>query len=170
MINRTARSLMHRWPAAIALVALGISVGGTAYASGVLVPAGSVGSIQIKRSAVTQPKLAANAITARAVKPRTLLRADFKPGQLPSGTRGPAGAAGLPGAAGPPGAAGLAGPTGATGPTGPQGAPGDKGDPGPQGPRALSDYQVVHIDSVPMDQTVKTLTASVSDATCGGSR
>ena len=112
----------------------------------------SVGSVQIKRGAVTGPKLAKNAITAKAVKPGTLLRSDFKAGVLPSGRRGPAG---LRGPAGP---RGVTGPTGLTGPTGPQGMPGVQGDPGPQGPRAISNYQQVHVDSVPMDRTVKVVT------------
>ena len=108
------------------------------------------------------PKLAANSITAKAVKPGSLLRADFKAGELPSGQRGavgPAGALGGRGPTGAPGSEGPIGPTGrpgATGPTGPAGATGDRG---PQGPRAVSGYQVVHVDSVPMDQTVKTITA-----------
>ena len=47
----TVRSLRHHWPKAVALVALGISLGGTAYASGVLLPPGSVGRVQLKRHA-----------------------------------------------------------------------------------------------------------------------
>ena len=157
----TIRSLRHHWPKAVALVALAISVGGTAYASGVLLPRGSVGRVQLKRRAVTAPKLAANAVTATAVKPGTLLRADFKAGELPSGQPGPAGPSGVAGAAGPRGDAGPTGsrgPNGLTGPPGPQGTPGQKGDPGPIGPQALLHYQIVHIDSVPMDQTVKKIT------------
>jgi Collagen triple helix repeat (20 copies) len=151
-MNRRARptigSLRHHWPKVVALVALAISVGGTAYASGVLLPRGSVGRVQLKRGAVTATKLAANAVTAKAVKAGTLLRADFKVGELPS-------AAGPRGDTGPTGSRGL---NGLTGPPGPQGAPGAKGDVGPTGPQALLHYQVVHIDSVPMDQTIKKLT------------
>jgi len=160
-IRSTVRSLRRHWPASVALLALGISAGGTAYASGVLLPPASVGSVQIKPGAITAPKLAANAITAKAVKPGTLLRADFKAGELPSGQPGPTGPAGAPGAAGSvgaPGAEGPTGPTGRPGPTGPAGPPGATGDRGPQGPRAVSGYQVVHVDSVPMDQTLKTIT------------
>src|SRR6201986_3229545 len=100
----TVRSLRHHWPKAVAVLALGISLGGTAYASGVLLPPASVGSVQLKRSAVTAPKLAANAITAKAVKRGTLLRADFKAGELPSSHAGPAGHAGAPGVPGAQGA------------------------------------------------------------------
>ena len=155
------RFLRHHWPEAVALVALGISMGGTAYASGVLLPHDSVGRVQLKRGAVTAPKLAANAITAKAVKLGTLLRADFKAGELPSGQPGPAGPPGAAGVAGPRGDTGPTGSRGPSGPTGPrglQGTKGEKGDPGPRGPQALLHYQVVHVDSVPMDQTVKKIT------------
>ena len=53
-------SLRRHWPASVAFLALGISIGGTAYANGVLLPRNSVGSIQIKPGAVTAPKLARN--------------------------------------------------------------------------------------------------------------
>jgi Collagen triple helix repeat (20 copies) len=157
----TIGSLRHNWPRAVALVALAISVGGTAYASGVLLPRGSVGRVQLKRGAVTATKLAANAVTAKAVKAGTLLRADFKVGELPSARPGRAGPSGVAGAAGPRGDTGPTGSrglNGLTGAPGPQGAPGAKGDVGPTGPQALLHYQVVHIDSVPMDQTIKKLT------------
>ena len=162
------RGLRRHWPKAIAVLALGISLGGTAYASGVLLRPASVGSVQLKRGAVTAPKLAANAITAKVVKRGSLLRTDFKAGELPSGQPGPAGQAGAPGTPGSRGATGPTGPSGAagpTGPTGPQGPPGEKGDPGPQGPRALSNYQVVHVDSVPMDQTLKEITVDCPPGT-----
>jgi Collagen triple helix repeat (20 copies) len=169
--NPIVRCLRRHWPKAVALLALGISLGGTANASGVLLPPASVGSVQLMRGAVTAPKLAANAITAitaKAVKRGTLLRADFKSGQLPAGRPGPAGYAGAAGATGSRGATGPIGPagtTGSTGPIGPQGAPGERGDPGPPGPRALSNYQVVHVDSVPMDQTLKEITVDCPPGT-----
>ena len=65
--NPIVRGLRCHWPKAVAILALGMSLGGTAYASGVLVPPASVGSVQLKRGAVTAPKLAANAITANSV-------------------------------------------------------------------------------------------------------
>ena len=52
----TIRSMRRHWPASVALLALGISVGGTAYASGVLLPPASVGSVQIKPGAITAPE------------------------------------------------------------------------------------------------------------------
>jgi len=60
-------------------------------------PRGSVGPLQLKNNAVTSVK----------VKNGSLLRADFRTGQIPAGRAGPAGPAGPAGAAGPPGLAGL---------------------------------------------------------------
>jgi len=157
LLRRGLGMLRRNWPASVALIALGLTLGGTAYASGVLVQRNSVGAIQLRRGAVTAPKLALGAVSAKAVKRGSLLRADFRRGQLPVGRPGPAGRAGARGLAGPPGPTGTAGAAGTVGLKGP---PGDKGDPGPPGPHALSNYQVVHIDSVPMDQTVKTLVVS----------
>jgi hypothetical protein len=156
--NPIVRGSGRHWPKAVAVLALGISLGGTAYASGVLLPPASVGSVQLKRGAVTTSKLAPGAITSSAVRDGSLIRADFKAGELPAGGRGPVGPTGAAGPPGPPGASGRTGTTGPTGPAGPQGTPGGKGDPGPPGAPALSNYQVEHVDSVPMDQTVKTIT------------
>ena len=100
----------------IACVALIVSLAGSAYAAGVLPPL-SVGTAQLKDGAVT----------SRKIKNGTLLRADFKAGQIPAGPRGPAGA---PGPQGPAGPAGAAGARGAQGPQGSQGAPGAQGPPG----------------------------------------
>ena len=94
----------------LAVVALTVALGGTAYAAGVL-PAGSVGTAQLKDGAVVSSK----------VKDASLLARDFKPGQLPRGARGPAGDQGAVGAQGP---TGPAGPAGAIGPGGPQGPAG----------------------------------------------
>ena len=101
-------------PAAVlAGVALLVALGGTSYAAGLL-PANSVGTVQLKSDAVVSSK----------VKDGSLLAIDFKSGQLPSG---PAGPAALGAEAGPPGAVGPAGATGATGSTGAQGAAGPSG-------------------------------------------
>lgn len=54
-------------------------------------------------------KLPANSVTTKQVKNHSLMKADFKNGQVPRGTRGPEGAAGAPG------------PAGAVGPQGPPG-------------------------------------------------
>jgi hypothetical protein len=70
-------------------------------------------------------RLPANSVGTRQVINGSLLKKDFKSGQLPRGARGPRGFAGTTGAAGP------AGPTGPAGPAGPTGAPGTQGPPGP---------------------------------------
>jgi hypothetical protein len=68
-------------------------------------PTNSVGGAQLKKNAVTSPK----------VKNRSLLARDFARGQLP---RGPRGARGPTGPAGPRGERGLTGPAGAAGAAG----------------------------------------------------
>jgi hypothetical protein len=70
----------------VACLALAVALGGTGYAATVL-PRNSVGTVQLKN----------NAITAAKVKNFSLVRQDFKPGQLPAGARGPAGPAGAAG-------------------------------------------------------------------------
>jgi hypothetical protein len=101
-----ARLLRHRPSPALVLAcaALLLTLGGVSYAAGVL-PRNSVGTAQLKRNAVVSSK----------VKNHSLLRVDFKNGQVP---RGPAGPAGPTGAAGPKGATGARGPTGAAGAAG----------------------------------------------------
>jgi hypothetical protein len=74
----------------VACLALVVALGGTGYAATVL-PRNSVGAAQLKN----------NAVTAAKVKNFSLLRQDFRPGQLPAGARGPAGPAGAAGPAGP---------------------------------------------------------------------
>jgi hypothetical protein len=78
----------------IACAALAIALGGTSYA------------------AVRLPR---NSVTTVQVKDHSLLRKDFKKGQIPRGKRGPAG---------PQGPAGPPGPAGPAGPAGPGGSPG----------------------------------------------
>jgi hypothetical protein len=98
-----ARLLRHRPSPAIviACVALLLALGGVSWAATAL-PRNSVGTAQLKNNAVTSSK----------VKNHSLLRADFKSGQVPRGPAGPAGPTGATGAQGP------KGPTGATGPAG----------------------------------------------------
>jgi hypothetical protein len=74
---------------AISALALGISLGGTGYAA-VVLPAGSVGTAQLKNGAVVGTK----------VKSHSLVAANFRPGALPKGDAGPIG---LPGPVGPKG-------------------------------------------------------------------
>ena len=68
----------------VACVALLIALGGTSYATVVAIPANSVGTAQLKPEAVTAAKLARNAVGTANVANGTLLREDFKPGQLPA--------------------------------------------------------------------------------------
>ena len=81
----------------VACVALAFALGGVSYAATVL-PRNSVGTLQLKANSVNSSKVANG----------SLLRADFKAGQVPSGPAGPAGPAGAAGPAGPAGAAGAA--------------------------------------------------------------
>jgi hypothetical protein len=92
----------------VALLALVIALGGAGYAA-VSLPRNSVGTTQLKASAVTSAK----------VKDYSLLAKDFRKGQLP---RGEDGATGATGPTGPPGAEGPQGPAGARGATGATGA------------------------------------------------
>jgi hypothetical protein len=79
----------------VACLALIVALSGTGYAAVVLGP-NTVGTVQLK----------ANAVTTQKVKNGTLMKADFKAGQVPVGPVGPAGPAGPAGAAGPAGPAG----------------------------------------------------------------
>jgi hypothetical protein len=88
-------------------LALAVALGGTGYAA-VVLPANSVGTRQLKNNAVNSSKVANG----------SLLKADFRAGQIPAGPAGPAGAAGPAGPAGAAGAAGPAGPFPDTLPTG----------------------------------------------------
>jgi hypothetical protein len=94
----------------VACLALLVALGGTSVAAvSQLVPRNSVGTVQIRNAAVTNPKIRNNAVTSAKVANRSLLRSDFAPGQLPAGPTGPQGPAGPAGAAGPAGPAGVIG-------------------------------------------------------------
>jgi hypothetical protein len=95
----------------MATIAVFIALGGGAYAATQL-PKNSVGSKQIKSSAVTSSK----------VKDGSLLVKDFKFGQTPVGQAGPAGPIGPVGPKGDTGAQGLTGDTGLKGDRGPSNA------------------------------------------------
>ena len=82
----------------VACIALALSLGGASYAA-LRLPANSVGTSQVING--------------------SLLKRDFKAGQLPRGARGPRGFAGAAGATGAAGPAGPAGTAGAQGPPGP---------------------------------------------------
>ena len=77
----------------VACIALAVALSGTGYAVTAL-PRGSVGTAQLK----------SNAVTSQKVKNGSLLRGDFKSGQLPAGATGPQGPAGPAAAQGPAGA------------------------------------------------------------------
>jgi hypothetical protein len=106
---RVPLGILRRRPSTatvLALLALFVALGGTSYAV-VLLPPNSVGTTQ--------------------VRDYSLLRRDFKTGQIPRGVQGPIGKTGAVGPAGP------QGPKGDTGPQGPAGPQGAKGDTGPAG-------------------------------------
>jgi len=79
----------------VACAALFVSLSGFGYAA-IKLPANSVGATQLKKNAVNSAK----------VKRHSLLKSDFKPGQLPRGAQGVQGVQGVPGA---PGAQGVPG-------------------------------------------------------------
>jgi hypothetical protein len=93
----------------VACIALLVSLTGTAVATVSQLPRASVGTPQLKN----------NAVVSKKVKNGSLLRADFKAGQIPAGARGPQGPAGPAGPAGAAGAPGAPGAPGAQGPAGP---------------------------------------------------
>src|SRR5437763_6831958 len=93
----------------VALLALFVALGGTSYAA-IKLPAGSVGSRQLRSRAVTPGKVA----------PRTIRL--FRGQVGPRGFPGATGPQGKTGARGPRGARGATGATGPAGPTGPTGA------------------------------------------------
>jgi hypothetical protein len=98
--------------------------------------------VALSGSSYAAATLAANSVTSKTVKDRSLMAKDFKQGQLPAGRAGAPGPAGTPGRDGSPGPAGPSGPAGAqgrqgnAGPSGPAGPAGPKGETGPAGPSA----------------------------------
>lgn len=84
----------------VAGAALLVALGGTSLAAVSALPAGSVGTRQLKDHAVTRSKLAGDTVTAAKVANGSLLRVDFRPGQLPAGPAGPPGPQGAPGVVG----------------------------------------------------------------------
>ena len=102
-----------------------------------VLPPNSVGTVQLKKGAVTAAK----------VRAHSLLAADFERGQL---TAGPAGPKGDPGPQGPKGDPGPQGRTGPQGPPGPQGPTGPAGHPGAPGAPAVTGWQLIrHTVSLP---------------------
>jgi hypothetical protein len=74
-----------------------------------VVPRNSVGTLQLKRNAVTSSKLAPNTVRTGQVVNASLLADDFKPGQLPAGPKGDKGNKGDKGDRGPAGSVGISG-------------------------------------------------------------
>jgi hypothetical protein len=108
----------------VALVALCSSLTGGAVAATLVtgddIAKNAIATKHIRKSAVSKGKLKSNAVRTGKVKDGTLLKADFKAGELP-GSPGPTGPPGAKGDTGSPGPAGPAGPTGEAGATGPPG-------------------------------------------------
>jgi len=98
----------------VACVALIVALTGTSYATVLNVPRNSVGTLALKRNAVTPAKIAPNAVRAAHVLNGTLLVEDFKTGQLPSGPKGD---------------------------KGDKGSKGDKGDKGDEGDVGVAGHQ-----------------------------
>ena len=148
-----ARGFAHVRSNLVAYLALFVALGGTSYAA-VKLPRNSVGTAQIKKNAVTGPK----------VKNGSLGRVDFAAGQLPAGAQGPAGPAGAKGDQGPAGPKGDKGDTGDTGPaTGPAG--GDLTGNYPDPTIAAGAVGPAELGSLPAAR-VKTPTVSHLDGTC----
>ena len=103
----------------VACIALIVALSGTGYAA-VVLPRGSVGTIQLKNAAVTSPKVKDSSITSLDIAPAT--RASLK-GQA--------------------GAQGPKGDKGDRGDKGDKGATGDKGDTGAAGAPGISGYAIV---------------------------
>jgi hypothetical protein len=80
----------------VACAALFVSLSGVGYAA-IVLPANSVGAKHLKRNAVNSAK----------VKKHSLLKSDFRRGQLPRGLRGLPGAQGIQGVQGPKGDPGM---------------------------------------------------------------
>ena len=102
------RLLRHRPSPAmvVACIALIVALGGTSVAAVNALAPNTVGPVQLKAGAVTNPKLRSNAVTGAKVRNRSLTPIDFAAGSLPRGPVGPAGPAGPGGPAGPAGSVG----------------------------------------------------------------
>ncbi len=100
--------MKNRLPLVISIAALVVAVLGATplgqAAYNAVVPANSVGALQLRNGAVTEAKLRGDAVTSGKVKNRSLKAIDFAVGQLPAG---PAGAKGDKGDKGDPGPAAL---------------------------------------------------------------
>ena len=89
--------MRNRWPVVLSVTALVVAVLGAT-------PVGEAALNALPRASVGPLQLKTNAVTSIKVKNGSLLRADFRAGQIPVGPAGPAGPAGAQGA---PGTSGL---------------------------------------------------------------
>lgn len=83
---------MQRLPLVLSITAIVIAVLGTTSVGQAVVtalPRNSVGTLQLKSKAVVEAKIGANAVTTEKVKNGSLLKADFKAGQLPAARQVP---------------------------------------------------------------------------------
>jgi len=85
--------MRNRWPVVFSVTALIVAVLGAT-------PVGEAALNALPRASVGPLQLKANAVTSVKVKNGSLLRADFRAGQIPAGPAGPAGAQGAPGTSG----------------------------------------------------------------------
>lgn len=96
--------MSNRISLALSFIALVVAVGSATpvgeAAWNVVLPRGSVGSLQLKRNAVTSSKIAPNAIRTSQIVNGSLLSADFKEGQIPQGPKGDKGDRGATGPVG----------------------------------------------------------------------
>jgi hypothetical protein len=139
-------------------LALVVALGGTSYA------ATAISSRDIRDGTIRAADLANSSVTSAKVKNGSLVRRDFRAGQIPKSAPGGTGAAGPRGARGPQGVAGPkgnAGERGATGTTGVQGAAGAQGPAGPQGPAGSDAIPGIGVTSqaAPFVATTSTFTA-----------
>src|SRR5947209_20486136 len=74
----------------VSTLALFAVLGGTGYAA-VTLSRNSVGSPQIRNGQVRNADLARNAVASGKVRDHSLLRRDFRAGEIPAGPRGPKG-------------------------------------------------------------------------------
>ena len=85
--------MKNRWPVVFSITALVVAVLGAT-------PVGEAALNALPRASVGPLQLKTNAVTSIKVKNGSLLRADFRAGQIPAGPAGPAGAQGAPGTSG----------------------------------------------------------------------
>jgi hypothetical protein len=94
--------MRDRLPLVISITALLVAVLGATplgkAAYNAAIPRNSVGTLQLKRNAVTSSKLAPNTVRTGQVVDGSLLTTDFKPGQIPQGPKGDKGDKGDAGA------------------------------------------------------------------------